>query len=307
MNRDIIAMLVLVVIIAGSVCIIKCIYHCVVKTNFSKTYRIGKLPKSIKIKKKKNGEGKNYYKLSYPHWAVEKKDGTADGRIKNNRIIWEKSNLYVDNYMIFSKRPYDLVKTVKRLRLQGVEIELCGEERKKYTNLLKKKDAFTYDAGIQKLIDFYSEKPTGFEGLCSDLFRSMGYATRLTPPTNDGGYDILLNGGGESVVVECKCYSIGHKVGRPSVQKLVGANNIVLADRMIFITTSDFSSSAVSYAREVGVELINGYTLMDLLNEQGFMEKERVEVSMMECQLNVSDLYSYVPNDIYKRFFIQER
>ena len=105
------------------------------------------------------------------------------------------------------------------------------------------------------------------------------------------------------MIVECKCYSINHKVGRPSIQKLVGANNIVSADRMVFVTTSDFSSAAIDYAKETGVELINGHKLMDLLDKQGFIMKEKVEIDVMECQLEVSDLYPYVPDDIFEKFF----
>ena len=126
---------------------------------------------------------------------------------------------------------------------------------------------------------------------------------KLTPPTNDGGYDISLTRGGEKTIVECKCYSIGHKVGRPNIQKLVGANNVVLADKMIFITTSDFSGAAISYAEEVEVKLINGNKLMELLHKQGFIEKEKVKINVMECQLETADLYPYVPRDIYESFF----
>lgn len=39
---------------------------------------------------------------------------------------------------------------------------------------------------------------------------------------------------------------------------------------MIFITTSDFSGVAISYAEEVEVKLINGNKLMELLHKQGF-------------------------------------
>lgn len=73
---------------------------------------------------------------------------------------------------------------------------------------------------------------------------------------------------------------------------------------MIFITTSDFSSAAVSYAKETDVKLINGHDLMNLLNNQGFLKKEKIEIDVMECQLEVSDLYPYVPDDIYEDFFI---
>lgn len=303
MERDFISIFILALGTAGSIYIVKSIFDSVIKRNFSKSYGTGKLPRSIKVRKKSNEKGNNYYYLNYPYWSVSKKDGTADRRVKKNAIIWEKSNLYVDNYLVFSKRPYDLVEVVRRLRSQGVKIDLCKEEKKKRAELLKKKEAFAHNNDIRKIIDYYSEKPTNFEGLCSELFESLGYAAKQTPPTNDGGYDILLSKGAEKTIVECKCYSIEHRVGRPSIQKLVGANNIVLANKMLFITTSDFSVAAISYAEEVGVELINGNKLMELLDKQGFIEKEKVKINVMECQLEIADLYPYVPRDIYERFF----
>ncbi len=303
MERDFISIFILALGTAGSIYIVKSIFDSVIKRNFSKSYGTGKLPRSIKVRKESNEKGKNYYYLNYPYWSVSKKDGTADRRVKKNAIIWEKSNLYVDNYLVFSKRPYDLVEVVRRLRSQGVKIDLCKEEKKKRAELLKKKEAFAHNNDIQKIIDYYSEKPTNFEGLCSELFESLGYAAKQTPPTNDGGYDILLSKGAEKTIVECKCYSIEHRVGRPSIQKLVGANNIVLANKMLFITTSDFSVAAISYAEEVGVELINGNKLMELLDKQGFIEKEKVKINVMECQLEIADLDPYVPRDIYERFF----
>lgn len=303
MERDFISIFILALGTAGSIYIVKNIFDSVIKRNFSKSYGTGKLPRSIKVRKESNEKGKNYYYLNYPYWSVSKKDGTADRRVKKNAIILEKSNLYVDNYLVFSKRPYDLVEVVRRLRSQGVKIDLCKEEKKKRAELLKKKEAFAHNNDIQKIIDYYSEKPTNFEGLCSELFESLGYAAKQTPPTNDGGYDILLSKGAEKTIVECKCYSIEHRVGRPSIQKLVGANNIVLANKMLFITTSDFSVAAISYAEEVGVELINGNKLMELLDKQGFIEKEKVKINVMECQLEIADLDPYVPRDIYERFF----
>lgn len=303
MERDFISIFILALGTAGSIYIVKSIFDSVIKRNFSKSYGTGKLPRSIKVRKESNEKGKNYYYLNYPYWSVSKKDGTADRRVKKNAIILEKSNLYVDNYLVFSKRPYDLVEVVRRLRSQGVKIDLCKEEKKKRAELLKKKEAFAHNNDIQKIIDYYSEKPTNFEGLCSELFESLGYAAKQTPPTNDGGYDILLSKGAEKTIVECKCYSIEHRVGRPSIQKLVGANNIVLANKMLFITTSDFSVAAISYAEEVGVELINGNKLMELLDKQGFIEKEKVKINVMECQLEIADLDPYVPRDIYERFF----
>ena len=131
MERDFISIFILALGTAGSIYIVKSIFDSVIKRNFSKSYGTGKLPRSIKVRKESNEKGKNYYYLNYPYWSVSKKDGTADRRVKKNAIIWEKSNLYVDNYLVFSKRPYDLVEVVRRLRSQGVKIDLCKEEKKK--------------------------------------------------------------------------------------------------------------------------------------------------------------------------------
>ena len=67
---------------------------------------------------------------------------------------------------------------------------------------------------------------------------------------------------------------------------------------MIFITTSNFSAAVISYAKEVGVTLINGNKLMDLLDMQGFIKKKQIKINTMECQLEISDLYQYVPRYI---------
>lgn len=269
--------------------------------NFCKKYSIKKLPKSIKIKHQKKKD-KNYYILKYPYWSVSKKDGTADLRIKYNNIIWQDSILYIDSKILLSKRPDDLLYVVQMLRKQNIKIELSREEKIKYEKIYKKKKAFSNSNDIGFIIDYYSQNPTKFENLCARLFENMGYTSKLTPPTNDGGYDILISRDNATAIVECKCYSIEHKVGRPTVQKLVGAN-IVSADKMILITTSDYSSSAISYANNVGVILINGKNLMKLLNTYMSFERSDFEISISECQLKIPDMYAYVPRDIYELYF----
>ena len=47
--------------------------------------------------------------------------------------------------------------------------------------------------------------------------------------------------------------SLDNKIGRPLIQKLDGANRTVHADKMIFITTSDFSVAAIEFAQEANV------------------------------------------------------
>lgn len=265
------------------------------KAKFSKKYGIGKLPRSIKIKKAKDNESqRNHFVLKYPYWRFSKQDGTADRRVKDNDIIWRKSKLYIDTLMLVSERPYDILQVVGELRSQGNKIALCKEEKLKYNKLYERKEVFSDNCSIQNIIDFYEEKPTNFEKLCAELFYRMGYDSKVTPQSNDGGYDILLSQDDYRIIVECKCYSLKNKVGRPAIQKLVGANTVIEADRMIFITTSDFSENAVIYAQEAGVELINGYDLLRLLDEYAFWRSKKLMwiYQNVNCEYPICDRMS---------------
>lgn len=298
--------LIIMMVTSGEIILLFYGIKALVRIYVKKQYHIRKMPLRVKVKLSRN-RGYNSYELSYPYWAYSKKDGTADLRRKSNSIIWRKSTLHLDGFALISKRPYDIISLAEQLRLRGVDIELCKEEKIKYSQLLKEKQAFSDKSDIQRLVDYYAEEPTEFETLCADLYECLGYAARLTPATNDGGYDILLTKNGRKTIVECKCYSVGHNIGRPTIQKLVGANSIVNAEKMLFITTSDFSAGAVEYAREVGMELVNGARLMDMLEQEGFLTRNATGVDVSEYQLRISDLYPYIPKDIYFRYFARRQ
>ena len=205
-----------------------------------------------------------------------------------------RSTLLLDDYEVSTTDPVDLVEVVNDLRKHGTDIEPCMLELKKRETLESQRRLFAESAGVTGIFERYSDDPRGFEVLCAKLFEKIGYDVRLTPPTNDGGYDISLRKGNDTTVVECKCYAAENKVGRPSVQKLVGANDEVLADHMLFVTTSDYTTGAVAYAKNVGVELISGKKLFELLAENGFTDKTRIDVTPVECWLNASDVYDYL-------------
>ena len=127
----------------------------------------------------------------------------------------------------------------------------------------------------------------------------MRYKVTITPKVNDGGYDLILHKDKEKSIVECKCYALRHSVGRPLVQKLVGANQIAQADKIIFITTSFFSKEAIKYANEINVELIDGEKLLNL-TQKYFNEnsKNNNKISRKEWELNKNDIKKYYPPDI---------
>ena len=87
--------------------------------------------------------------------------------------------------------------------------------------------------------------PIAFEEYMANLFIKYGYEVEQTPPTNDGGKDLILKYDGVKYYVECKHFTEG-TVGREIIQKLVGAG-IVDGDVYGFIvaTTSCFNDNAI--------------------------------------------------------------
>lgn len=276
----------------------------IIVTYLKKNYGLCSLSWDFRITLCKQSALQNTYTLDYPYWAFSKKDGTADLRHKNNSTCWKNCFLYIDNFLVISSRPYQIIRLVETLRNQGAYITPCQEESQKIDALTKQYNAFSTNSSLRDIVDFYSDNPTRFEALCADLFQKMGYSAQVTPPTNDGGYDIVLTKDSSKTIVECKCYSVGHHIGRPTIQKLVGANSIAHADHMLFVTTSNYSSGAIEYAASSGVSLINGSELLKLLSTYGFLHKNDVTIAPSEWQLTVSDLKPYVPTDIYSRFFL---
>jgi restriction system protein len=122
--------------------------------------------------------------------------------------------------------------------------------------------------------------PSFFETIVLDLLHRMGYGTsradlQRVGGSGDGGIDgvIALDRLGlEKVYVQAKRWQ--SNVGRPELQAFYGALAGQKAKKGVFITTSDFTSQALDFAKSVeGVVLVNGARLVGL---------------MIECELGVS-------------------
>jgi restriction system protein len=120
-------------------------------------------------------------------------------------------------------------------------------------------------------------KPFRFERLVLNLLIKMGYggarseAAEAGKGVNDGGIDGLINEdrlGLDRIYVQAKCWDAS-TVGRPQVQAFVGALTGQQAQKGIFITTSDFSSGALEYVKNLPqrVILIDGQRLAELMVE----------------------------------------
>ena len=87
------------------------------------------------------------------------------------------------------------------------------------------------------------------------------------------------------------------KVGRPLIQKLVGASVTEKANNLIFITTSDFSNEAIEYANATHVQLINGENLIKL-SERVYHSDNKNYFDEDSVRLDIQDFLEYIPKDI---------
>jgi len=120
--------------------------------------------------------------------------------------------------------------------------------------------------------------PNFFERLVVDLLIKMGYggsrkeAGRVIGKSGDGGIDGIINEdklGLDTIYIQAKKWE--GNVGRPEIQKFVGALAGQGAKKGIFITTSSFSKEAREYQprNETKIVLIDGQDLANLMIEHG--------------------------------------
>jgi restriction system protein len=146
-----------------------------------------------------------------------------------------------------------------------------------------------------------SSSPTFFERLVVNLLVSMGYggtlanAARVTKRSGDEGIDGVIDEdrlGLDSIYIQAKRWE--GVVGRPDIQKFVGALSGQRATKGVFITTSDFTKEALEFVKNNNhykVVLINGFTLAKL---------------MIENNVGVSVATTYEVKSIDSDFFVDE-
>ncbi len=142
--------------------------------------------------------------------------------------------------------------------------------------------------------------PSFFERLVVELLLAMGYggsrvdAGRAIGQSNDGGIDGIIDEdklGLDSIYIQAKRWE--GTVGRPEIQKFVGALQGNRAHKGVFITTSEFTKDAQEYVKNISnkVVLINGFTLAKL---------------MIENDVGVSTVSIYKVKKIDSDYFVDE-
>lgn len=121
-----------------------------------------------------------------------------------------------------------------------------------------------------------NSSPYFFERIVIDLLLKMGYGGsgidngEVTSKSGDEGIDGIIKEdklGLDKIYIQAKKWE--NTIGRPEIQKFVGALHGKRAKKGIFITTSNFSREAIEYANnlEVVIVLIDGIKLTTLMIE----------------------------------------
>jgi restriction system protein len=142
--------------------------------------------------------------------------------------------------------------------------------------------------------------PAFFERLVVEVIVKMGYggtrkdAGKAIGRSGDGGIDGIIKEdrlGMDAIYIQAKRWE--NTVGRPEIQKFVGALTGLRAKKGLFITTSNFSSDADDYVSRIDVKvvLIDGETLAQL---------------MIEHNVGVSTVNTYEVKKVDSDYFSEE-
>jgi restriction system protein len=105
----------------------------------------------------------------------------------------------------------------------------------------------------------------GFEWMVGEAYRRKGYTvTESLGGGADGGIDLTLRRGDETVLVQCKQWKT-YSVGAPVVREMFGLLAHHGADRVIIITSGNFTREAREFAAGKPMELVDGPALLELV------------------------------------------
>lgn len=139
------------------------------------------------------------------------------------------------------------------------------------------------------LVRVLNSSPAFFERLVVELLVNMGYggsrkeAARAVGQSGDEGIDGIIDEdrlGLDAIYVQAKRWKPAQAVGRPEIQKFVGALAGKRAKKGIFITTSSFSSDAMRYVNEIDARIV-------------LIDGKKLAEFMIDYNVGVTELTSY--------------
>lgn len=263
-----------------------------------------------------------YYKLSDD--AVNEMYPSGNGHIFYDRISWALSYLNMGGLLDKPKRGvYNINEKGKDLLLTPELIDSYIDNELKKREPVKGKNKNHISSNIKSLSNntpqeelyasfesikesifdeiletILSKTPVAFEKLVLQLLQKMGYGGEiknsglLTKYSNDGGIDGIIKEdilGFGRIHLQAKRYKTDSIIGREDIQKFVGALAVAQSNKGVFITTSDFSKSAIDYASSLNgsttIILINGKQLANYIYDYslGMQVEQTIEIKKLDA------------------------
>jgi len=254
----------------------------------------------------------NQFNLSNEERKALLPSGTQ--RIVDNRISWARTYLTKAGLLETPKRGYFQITPAGRALLATNPQELKINTLMQYDTFQEfrsgrlpqtdnKKDVPVsphttpqeqLEEGIEKINQNLSEEllqeiknctPSFFEKIVVDLLITMGYggsrkeAGEVLGKTGDEGIDGIIKEdklGMDTIYIQAKRWEV--VVGRPEIQKFVGALHGQKAKKGVFITTSSYTKDAVDYVKNIDSKVI----LIDGVSLAHYMIKYNVGVSVTQ-------------------------
>lgn len=137
----------------------------------------------------------------------------------------------------------------------------------------------------QLLEELRSYDEDDFETLAADLYKAKGWAVEQTTSSHDKGIDAIATKGDTTLAIQAKRYGPNSKVDRPEMEQYGSLrhkyDNI---DKVVVITTNEFTKGAKVHGYETEMELYNGADLVeeiqdiDLLRQEGNISNTKSSV-----------------------------
>lgn len=196
-------------------------------------------------------------------------------------------------------------KNFHNVTTQNTSIEIQDEKNETPLEILESAHKQYLSALASQLMDEVMKlTPVEFERLVVKLLLKMGYgsgiegAGMVTQASNDGGIDGIIKEdqlGFSHIYIQAKQWALEQTVGKPEIQKFVGALQGQQAQKGLFITTARFSSGAIQYADNllgVKVVLVDGSALTKLMikHSVGVSLEQTYEVKKIDSDFFAEEL-----------------
>jgi hypothetical protein len=161
-------------------------------------------------------------------------------------VVWRRRHL--DSEILRSYERYRRALGLHRDALSAYRAQLSGWQQRK-------------EKWERSQLAFWRGLPgRSFERELANLLAERGFQVQLTPPTNDGGVDLILRKGRRAILVQCKAHK--SLIGPGPVRDLYGTFKHAGGSEAWLVTTSGFTGGARRFAQAKPLRLI---TILDLL------------------------------------------